>query len=183
MKKQLPSLTPAAVLAKKCSAFLGRTGVPTDHASLPVPVPGVTGLRLGVMLAPTEEDEPTGERKLQPPTHVVYGLAYTGAFAEVSAVDAKSLGIPEPAESTDESADPPEPPAPIADLDAKRARVLELLDATLPLFATARPADAAKDEARELRDLYQEIAEPPFAPYYRALGKRFFDWIDRTAAS
>lgn len=66
---------------------------------------------------------------------------------------------------------------------AKRARLAELLDFVMPRFAAGRPGatEAERAAAAELRDLFAEVAEAPLVPCYRAVGKRFFAWLDRAA--
>ena len=71
-----------------------------------------------------------------------------------------------------------------ADLAEQRLRYLDLFDVVAPAFAAGRGAETAagKRAASELRALFPRIAEGPLVPYYRALGGRFFAWLDRTAA-
>lgn len=182
MKKSLPPLPSVAKLAKKCGAFAGRAGSPESLASLPVPVPGEGGVRIAVMLAEAElagEGAPDpAALRIKPPGHVVFAEAWSGAFSELCAIGPADLGL------ANDPAEPLGDAALAADRDAKRARWLELLDAALPGFAGG-PAAITADTRRaagELRALFPEVAEAPLVPYYRALGRRFFAWLDRTAA-
>ncbi|MBK8256697.1 MAG: hypothetical protein IPK82_29005 [Polyangiaceae bacterium] len=175
--KKLPNLVPASVLTKKCASFLGRTGAFADKVSLPFAVPHRSGLTLGVMLAATR---PSGDANSGgtsaashlEPVHLILGAAGTGDFVELRAVDPITG-----------DADDPTPPTPPADPGADRARLIELLDALLPVFAAGKPAATKASEAGELSRLYTSLREPDLLPYYRTHGKRFFDWLDSARAS
>ena len=178
MKKELPGLTKTAVLARRCASFAGRTGAPCDHASLPVPVPGVSGLRAAVMLARTEPVDGSSARRIFAPSHVVYAAAMTGDFVELAAISAGDLGLEgEPGAALGEV-------VLAADREAKRARLFELIDVVSPVFATGRAAETreVKSAAAALLPLWDEVAEAPLRPWYRALGRRFFGWVERAAA-
>jgi hypothetical protein len=64
-----------------------------------------------------------------------------------------------------------------------RERIFAALDVLLPFFADEnRPwTEAANKAAREVRDFFPLAAEPGLWPYYKAEGKEFFAWVDRSA--
>jgi hypothetical protein len=61
-------------------------------------------------------------------------------------------------------------------------RLMELAETVLPAFIDRAAATSAlRAAAREFRDLFDQLAEPPLKPYYRALGPRFFAWLEQSA--
>lgn len=178
MTRPLPELTSVARIAKRF-AFHQQGALPgKNHAGLPVPVPGPDGVRVAIFFTTTEVDEATSALRIQAPGHVVYAQAATSDFIELCAITPRDLGIAE-----DPGAWLGDPGAP-AD-PGKVARLLDLYDAALPAFAggPAAMTAASKRAAIEIKTLFHEVEEPPLAPYYAALGKRFFAWIDKAAAS
>lgn len=178
MTRPLPELTSVARIARRF-AFHRQGALPgKNHAGVPVPVPGPDGVRVAIFFTTTELDSTTNALRIQTPGHVVYARADTGDFIELRAITPRDLGI-----AQDPGAwlgDPGAPPDP-----GKLARLMDLYDAALPAFAGGPAAMTAssKRAAIEIKTLFHEIAEPPLAPYYAALGKRFFAWIERAAAS
>jgi hypothetical protein len=59
-------------------------------------------------------------------------------------------------------------------------RLLSLYEVILPAFVRSNGAvtNEVRQAAREFRTLFMRIAEQPLIPYYRALGKAFFAWLD-----
>jgi hypothetical protein len=188
MKKTLPPLEPVGRVAARHARLARSTAGGAGHVGLPVPVPGPDGMRLAMLAAVTEPAKGPGALRLQAPTYLVSARADTGDFAELKAIAPQDL-VPPPGAAGAKDAQDAAPwlgEIPAADaLGDKRARLFELLDAALPVYATGRAAVApsVKRAAREIRELWGEVAEPPLAPYYRALGRRFFEWIDRAAAA
>lgn len=177
MAKTFPPLEPVARVAA-LHARLARGAAPgCDHAGLPVPVPGPDGMRIATLLAATEPVVETGARRIQAPRYLVSARADTGDFVELAAVTPRDLGVAQDPEAWLGELPP-------GDRGEQRARLLDLLDAALPAYATGRAAAASsvKSAARELKKLWDDAAEPPLHPYYRALGRRFFEWLDRAAA-
>ena len=178
MTKSLPGFEPIAAVMRRLSAY-GRGALPgVNRTLLPLPVPGVEGVRTAILFTTTEPLADTAALRIKTPSFVAYARGDTGDFLDLAAITPRALGI---AQDPDHwLGDFVEP----VDLGDKRARYLDLYDATASAFAAGRGAEtpAAKRAATDLRALFAELAEPPLAPYYRALGKRFFAWLDRTAA-
>lgn len=178
MPKTLPALEPVARIHARY-ARMTRGAVPgCDLAGLPVPVPGLDGVRIAILFTATEREPQTGARRVQAPRHLVSARADTGDFVELRAITPRDLGVPQDPEAWIGE-------LPEGDRGEKRARLLDLYDAALPAFA-AGPSGAtatAKRAAIEIAALFPEVAEAPLVPYYRALGRRFFAWVDRAAAS
>lgn len=176
MSAPLPTLCPIASIARR--ARMHRYGsLGPDHESLPVPVPGPDGLLIVRMLAPTALDEETNKRLVKPPSYLVSMRADTGAFAEIRAITPATLNLKDPPdESLGELVRP-------SDFAARAERLFALLDAVTPTFAAgpAAPVAQVSRAAAEAREEFFAIAEAPLVPYYRSLGKRFFELLDRAA--
>jgi len=69
------------------------------------------------------------------------------------------------------------------DYNRRHAQLLASLDILLPQYAArnSRPGGETVLAARHFLQLFQEISEPPFSPYYEAIGRDFFTWA-RTIA-
>lgn len=77
--------------------------------------------------------------------------------------------------------DPRQPPEPWR--APMRERIHDAVDVLLPFFADgaqALPPEAAK-AAREFRDMFPELCEPGLLPYYKAVAKDFFAWVETVA--
>jgi len=62
-------------------------------------------------------------------------------------------------------------------------RLYRLYDLLLPGFY-ARPMSAEQEiikSAKEFKELFRLLSEAPLQPYYRFLGKDFFNWIDQVS--
>ncbi len=178
MTKALPGFEPIARVMRRLSAY-GRGALPgVNRTLLPLPVPGVEGMRAALLFTTTEPLQGSAALRIKTPTFVAYARADSGDFLELAAITPRDLGI---AQDPDHwLGDFVEP----VDVGDKRARYLDLYDATVSAFAAGRGVEtpAVKRAAADLRALFAELAEPPLAPYYRALGKRFFAWLDGAAA-
>jgi hypothetical protein len=66
---------------------------------------------------------------------------------------------------------------------AEQGRLYESYDFLLPIWASGLKLEEASDQPRavshEFRRLFATVSEPPLEPYYRAVGRDFFGWIDR----
>lgn len=176
MPKELPVL-PSVKIAMRHAARCAQGALAgIDHASLPVPVPGPEGTRWAVLLSPTRRDEAKDVREIGAPAYVLGLRADVAEPVELAQVSPSEVGLEGGPDAWLGEL------APAAEA-SKRARLAELLDAVVPVFATGRPGatEAQKSAAAELRALFDEVAEAPLLPCYRAVGKRFFAWLDRTA--
>lgn len=78
----------------------------------------------------------------------------------------------------DEPRQPPEAwRAPMAE------RIHDAVDLLLPPFADQQQALSGKaaTAAGEFRDLFPELCEPGLLPYYKAMAKDFFAWVEKVA--
>jgi len=174
----LPKLAPVASILRR-HRLHRHDALGPDHESLPVPVHGPEGLRIVRMLAPTRLDPETTKRFVKPPSYLVAARADSGTFAEARAVSSAAF----------ELSDAPDLELGelvlVADLSDRVATLCTLLDAVLPSFAAgpAAPLVPVQRAAIEARDAFFALAETPLVPYYRALGKRFFAFLDRAATA
>lgn len=178
MPKELPPLQPVARVAARFSRFAPIVAKGGGRAGVPVPVPGPDGVRIAILLTATEPVPDTDRLRVQAPGHLVSARADTGDMVELAAITPRDLGV-----TGEPEAWLGEIPA-ASDRASERARLLELYDQALPAFA-AGPAgltEGARRAAREIATLFPDVAEAPLLPYYRALGRRFFAWVDRAAA-
>jgi hypothetical protein len=152
------------------------------HQSWPIPVLVEGELRAAFLFAPRRL-EPGKGQLLTPPSYLAQIDATTGTFLDLRLIRPAELG---------QSDDPgtllgyyalPE------GMDVQQYLILEaealrLLDALLPRFVddAARLEPALAKAAGELRARYWALTAAPLHPYYRAVGRRFFAWLDSVAA-
>jgi hypothetical protein len=60
----------------------------------------------------------------------------------------------------------------------RRKRLFELYDVLAGAFIRAEERSRYARQALEFRTLFFQLSEAPLAPYYRAVGRDFFGWID-----
>jgi hypothetical protein len=164
-------------------ARMRASGAIPDEArqSLPIPVRAPGGVQVLFFFAPAQLSAREGLR-VAPPDYLERIDPVTGALVELRAV--------KPAEFGQRHA-PNQPLGSVAlgpDLApeqyvALRSDLFALFDRLLPAFAAneARPGDALRRDARELRAAFERLREEPLAPYYAAIGAEFFGWLDAVA--
>lgn len=178
MSHPLPKLCPLASVVRR-HRMHRHDALGPDHAALPVPVHGPDGLRIVRMLASTRLDPETRKRFVKAPGYLVEARADDGAFVEARAVSPATFELAsEPDAELGELVE-------VADFAERAARLYAALDAVLPTFAAgpAAPLAPIQGAAAEARELFFGLAEAPLLPCYRSLGKRFFAFLDRAAAT
>lgn len=151
------------------------------HQSWPIPVLAADGLRAAFLFAPRNLDRERGQL-LFPPTYLAQIDAATGRFLELRAVTPAEFGQADPpGEFLGAYALP-------AGVDAQRylsleADTLRALDALVDAFADdARSIEGAfARSAADVSRLYWALTAAPLHRYYRAVGRRFFAWLDAVA--
>jgi hypothetical protein len=65
----------------------------------------------------------------------------------------------------------------------KRAELYADLDALLPAFAASQQTldGSTLEAAKEFKELFNLLAEPPLMPFYHVVGREFFQWLDQVA--
>jgi hypothetical protein len=64
---------------------------------------------------------------------------------------------------------------------AKRERLFSLYDRLAARLVGGEQQTVNGGAAREFRELFISLTEKPLAPYYRAVGRTFFAWVDELA--
>jgi hypothetical protein len=64
-----------------------------------------------------------------------------------------------------------------------RIRLFELYDFLAAAFVAGEDPRRHARRAVEFRDVFFRLSEKPLAPYYRAVGRIFFEWVDRGAST
>lgn len=158
---------------------LEATGESTRQ-SFAIPVAGEDGVHLFFLYYPAQAlaRQPA---KIGPPRFIL-DMEASGVFKELRAVTPKELGQSHrPEEAIGVYGSPPGLTSEqyFESLD----RLNQAYDLVLPRFG-ARQSSAdpeTKAAAKGFKTLFQLLVEQPLLPYYQALGKDFFAWIDRMA--
>jgi hypothetical protein len=157
------------------------SALPTEtHMSLPIPLagepPGVVFL-----FAPSQLVRDQG-LFLYPPSYRALILARDGHFKELRSMTPAEVSL---------SDDPTKPlgtyglpPGMTPDeFTTRKERLLTAYDALLPsFFDGGARAEATVQAAKDFRVVFEQISEQVLRPYYHAVGRRFFGWLDATAA-
>ena len=146
---------------------------------LPVPVRRGEALRLAVIVCPVVIGGPNGT-VIGVPTHVGEFALATGELDELRTVTPAEFGQPVAPDGVLGTWQPA-PELTFARVRELRAQLFADLDILLPAFARDDRAPAAPvvEAARRFEPAFALLGEPPLAPWYRALGRDFFDWLDR----
>jgi len=116
---------------------------------------------------------------IMPPSHSLVADYASGKFIAVEELDVRAAGVKLPPAGDAWMHQAKQFATPQERLAAYE-RLYDLYDAVLPTFLARRPVDAdAKKAVREFHELFRELAEKPLQPYYDALGKEFFTWVEQ----
>lgn len=70
--------------------------------------------------------------------------------------------------------------SPPEDAQAEWERLRTTYDTVLPVYFEQRSISSAlRLQIQAFRTLFTRLSEPPLQPYYRQIGRSFFDWLDR----
>jgi len=150
------------------------------HQSYPIPLPDPKGLRMAFFFCRAEIVTPRAGLQLWPPSYVAFLNARTGKFQELRAVTPKEYGQ---RHAEDKPMGPyltlPERMAP--EFLTAQVRWCQAYDEIIPAFLAGlvKPAPEVRQSVAEFRALFPQVTEPPLLPYYQALGKEFFGWLNR----
>jgi hypothetical protein len=150
-----------------------------SYVSWPVPVLQKGKLKVAALLGRGEIVESRQGLQLWPPSHVAYVDCRSSRLELLRAVTPSDFGrIDDPLEPLGPSRTPVERQSP--EFVNATALFLQAFDAALPHFGdqARRLSPAATEAARELADLFGQVAEPPLLPYYAALSPAFFEWLE-----
>ena len=154
------------------------------HQSLPIPLPGTTrGSGVAFLFLPSRLRFGTGLILVAPSRRAVLD-AVSGNVRSFEPVRPADLGVAdEPGEELGRFG-LPEGVTREAYLEAQ-ASLYDAYDRLLgPWFAGEAPPEtgrAARKAASEMKGAFAVVGEPPLAPYYAAVGKAFFGWVNELA--
>jgi hypothetical protein len=157
------------------------SALPTEtHQSFPIPVagelPGVIFL-----YAPSQLVRGKG-LFLYPPGHRALILARDGHFQELRPTTPAELGLSDDPKQPLGTYGLPPNVTPEAFTEQKE-RLLTAYDHLMPAFFDGgAPAETTARTAKDFRAVFDQIGERILDPYYRAVGRRFFAWLDAAAA-
>ncbi|MGH8219317.1 MAG: hypothetical protein ACREUT_12265 [Steroidobacteraceae bacterium] len=179
-------MDPKSYLSAEQLYALGRTAtlqsVPEQsRESLPIPVRGPGGLTVAFFFCPSLAIPRAGV-KMAPPHYLVTLDPSTGRVRELRAVVPAEFG----------RRDAPDAPLGLFNLPAgmtpaqyleQRGTLFVLYDRLLPAFAHPHEPVSAltRAAAKQFGELFAVLEEPPVAPYYNAVGRDFFDWLQEAA--
>jgi hypothetical protein len=180
---KLPELKSVAKLIEFARRYSGAVMPPMSHQSLPIPSPGMKGLRVAFLYCTATIIKPKEGLQMQTPAYVACLDAETGKFEEIKAIVPAEYGQKHQAgEVIGSCLTPPERLLP--EYLTKQVKLFEAYDALLPPFAAgmAQVGAEVKKAAADFQTLFGQISEGPLAPYYQGVGKQFFDWLKKAAA-
>lgn len=159
------------------------SALPTEtHQSLPVPVaePGAD-LRVVFLYASSQLVRGQG-LFLYPPSYRAVINGVSSKFEELKAVASSEFGLAhDPAQPLGKYGLPDGVDA--DQFTQLRERLYDEYDVLMPLFATG-DTTTNRELARvgdDFRRLFALLSEAPLRAYYRAVGRRFFAWLDAVA--
>ncbi|MES9814411.1 MAG: hypothetical protein ABW161_10630 [Candidatus Thiodiazotropha sp.] len=115
-------------------------------------------------------------RLLLPPGYIAWIDASRGVLQELRAVTQDVFGIQhDPNQFLGMYSGPENIPP--GDVRAYTEHFYNIYDNLLALYFTEQSSHKAGQDVKEFRRLFGLLAEPILEPYYRTIGKAFFDWI------
>jgi len=147
---------------------------PCTYQSLPIPVPGPSGLSAAFMYGRSALHV-DGGISMEAPRYLARIDAETGALEELRLLERDAAG--------DLPAQPLAAPSDAAEAHERRARLLHAYDVLMPEFAAGRTRlpMAVASTAAGFEPLFREVAEQPLLPHYMELGRAFFLWLTPAA--
>jgi hypothetical protein len=170
-------------LTNMARRYLASALAPEFLQSQPIPVPGPKALRVAFLFGKGMIIEPGEGLQLMPPSYLGFLNAVTGDVEELRAVTPGELGQKHKEEELiGRYLTLPERMMP--EFLTKQARLQQVYDTLLPAFAGLKPGDSAevKRAAGEFKTLFAQVSEGPWLPYYQAVGKQFFAWLEKAGA-
>lgn len=149
--------------------------------ALPIPV-RTAGRCLIAILAARESFGQDRKLRFVAPDYVIYLDPEDGHLIQMKAVEPSDFGQPhQPGEiiggwGVNELPNTPD------EITQMWKNLIAALDVLLPVYVEDRRiTDEVRQAARTFLRLFDIVGEKAFRPYYRALGKDFFAWLDRIA--
>ena len=184
MPPSVPSLKPARELFDLAQRGPGGRLPDETYQSLPIPL-AATGRvpRVAFLFGPSRLVYGTG-LILTTPTHRAVLDASTGEALSLDRVTPADLGVADvPGKDLGRFGLPKDVSS--EDFLKAKEKLFSAYDRVLgPWFAGEAVSEAGQSiraAAAELRRAFVVVGEPPLAPYYAAVGKGFFSWINELA--
>lgn len=147
-----------------------------SRQSLPIPVRINGALRVAFFYAPSQVLP--GVNRLAPPNFVAWFDPVTGALLTSQKVTPQDFGhLREATDFIGEYRLPKE--MTVNQYLVARERLFDLYANLVPTWMTGTQHRTVDQQllAQEFLRSFDSISEPPLIPYYHALGKEFFDWV------
>jgi hypothetical protein len=158
-----------------------RSLVDETHFTIPMPVGPPKSRRIGVLACP-ETLVPDRKLRFLAPDYVIYLSADDGQFLQMKAVEPSDFGQShQPGEliggwGVDQLPNTPD------EISQMWKDWIATIDRLLPVYLfERRPTAEDRQTAREFFRLFDIISEVALRPYYRALAKEFFAWLEQIA--
>ena len=141
--------------------------------SLPIPVTGPSGVEVEFFFAPALA-RPKQPVELYPPGFAIT-LRPDGSLVMLWKCAPRDFGLNnDPSQSMGQFGLPDG--WTYEDYTRRHTQLMETLNILFPQFA-AKNLHPDATAARHFLQLFRELAEPPFLPYYEAVGRDFFPWV------
>jgi hypothetical protein len=176
--QRFKSVTEMADLAQ---AYVGGK-LPTEtHQSFPIPTSAHGGTKLAFLYS-ISNVRPMVGLYLLPPSHIAYWDPTSGEPLGLQTISPKELGINDDPHKTLGKYDMLRGKTP-EQVHEMRARLFKAYDELLPYFADPSKtiSNETKRAADDFKKIFPEVTEQPLLPYYHAVGKDFFTWLDGIA--
>jgi len=184
MSSPVPSLSPARELFDLAQRGPGGRLADETHQSLPIPLPATAREpRVAFLFLPSRLVFGVG-LFLTAPTHRAVLDASSGEVLGFEEVTSADLGVPDAPGKDLGRFGLPKDVSPAEYLKV-RDELLDAYDRLLgPWYAGEAPREAGRATraaASALKRAFAVVGEPPLAPYYAAVGKGFFGWVNELA--
>ena len=149
------------------------------HQSYPIPLSPTCPLQVAFLFCPSRLQRRVG-LQLLPPMHRAVLDAATGKVLEMRKVTPSELGVPDDPGTVLGVFGLPKGMS-SEEFLKEQGQLRDAYDVLLPYYAAGmglgEAGSRAQKAASEFLRLFPRVTEPPLAPYYRALGEKFFRWL------
>jgi hypothetical protein len=181
--KSLPKLKEVVRLIKVGSLHAKGALPAENYQTYPIPVPGPCGLQVAFLYAVAEVVvAPRRSLAVRSPRYIGFVDAEAGRFEELRVFHAAEVGLGHLEEQL-LGLCPGEDEWEAPEVLEREARLYRGYDALLGPFAAGLdplPVEV-KRAAADFAAVFMSLAEAPLMPFYDAVGRTFFRWIERAA--
>ena len=150
-----------------------------DETAESLPVATKSGTAIQMVILYYDESMIPGKEIVYPPHHIIVIDTSSGKIIRFDSCTPSKLGVDKPADIPEEGFGL-DPKLSADDFWKKRDRFLELSPIVWKLFKLnpAKSDSKAIQIIREYYSIFKEIAKKPLIPYYHAVARDFFKWLD-----